>query len=119
MSRPSKKDADTLRLWVQLTSAINRADAIGVRGSPTPLGWLVLGFLSIQPGQTASYAKLRGELGLKRANSLTQVLAPLIDAGHVSSFPANEDARERELRLTDQGRSVIGQILQAAFPDDQ
>jgi DNA-binding transcriptional ArsR family regulator len=116
MSRLSDKDADTLRLWFQFTVTIYSADEMGIALPSAPLGLMLLVWLRVQPEESASYAALRAACRLEDPSSLSHAASPLIKAGYVTSSASAKDAREKELRLTDRGRNVVGLLLHAAFP---
>jgi hypothetical protein len=116
MSRLSSKEADRLRSWLELTSAIHSSKGKGVAVPSRPTGWMILAHLSLQPDESALYADMRKVCGLKTADGLSHVIARLEDKGYVSSFVPGDDTRARAARLTAQGRNAVGKILHVEFP---
>jgi DNA-binding MarR family transcriptional regulator len=116
MSRLSSNDADKLRSWLELTSAIHVSKGSGVATPSRPTGWMILAHLSLQSTESAPYADLRVICGLETAAALSQAIARLEDKGYVSSFAHGNDTRAKEARLTAEGRNAVGKILHRPFP---
>lgn len=115
MSWLSPKDANALRIWLEVTAGVHAGDNIGIPIPGRPLNLLLLVYLALQTGETASYTAVRTYWQLS-TKVLTEALRPLKAANLVDSFVGGKDGRARQLRLTDQGRDVVGQILKARFP---
>ena len=69
----------------------------------------VLHFVDRKPGLTV--AELLDLLQITK-QSLARVLKQLVDSGHVRQKPGPVDRRQRELYLTDEGRSLIRELRQ-------
>lgn len=114
MSRLSKKDADAFRSWFEITAAVHADEGVAVPTPGRPLGLMLIVYLSLQPEEAATYTALRIACRLKHKSSLTEAVKPLQEANLVASTGSRgSDGRERALRLTDQGRNAVGQILKA------
>lgn len=67
----------------------------------------VIHFVSDKPGLTVS--ELLETLRITK-QSLSRVLKQLVDEGYILSETSTEDARRRELRLTDQGKKLQNEL---------
>ncbi|GFE79196.1 hypothetical protein GCM10011487_11960 [Steroidobacter agaridevorans] len=119
-SRLSNQDADALRLWLSVTASAYAGDGIGLSLPPKPIGLMVLVKLWLESGAPVSYSDLRTALRLEEADkSLGNAIDLLVERGLVAKVKSRSDARARELSLTSEGRSVIGNLIQARHPKTQ
>lgn len=115
-TRLSKHDADTLRAWFDLTASSQRA-GIGLRMPHRPLQMMVLVHLALQSGGESTSKELRAVCKTEsKTTSLTNAIDSLKSAGLVVKIPGNT-TRELGVRLTDEGRTVVGRFLKARHLD--
>jgi len=112
MSWLSSSDASTLRSWLDITIASYSDGVTGIPMPGRPVGQMLIVYLSLQPSETATYAAFKAYCQVDAA-LLTEVLRPLKARRLVASTRVRPDGRVRRLRLMDQGRAVVGEILNA------
>jgi DNA-binding MarR family transcriptional regulator len=105
--RPNKDDAEALRLIYVIELAIHEENLPAHAGT-------VLSHL-MRVGGEASLSDVREACRLGRSQA-SRVAEALEARGLIEKFDG-EDGRYTEIRLTDQGRSVIERIIQAVQPN--
>lgn len=64
-------------------------------------------------GQEITQQALAGQLGLDKSTT-SRLVAQLVDRGWVARAVNPQDRREAQLALTEKGRAMLGEVLQAA-----
>ena len=113
MSQPlSAQEADALSYWLDLTATAYASD-LAFQMPRRPLKLMVLVYLTLHSDKTVKLKDLRARCRVEpNANSLSNAVTALIGAGLATRAGSLSDSRERELRVTDQGRAMVhGRLL--------
>jgi DNA-binding MarR family transcriptional regulator len=114
----SEQAVEALRTWLQVTLALYSTDAFGRMVLRPPLSMMLLVYVWIQPGQSASYSDLRTTCKLDHQSMLIHAIKLLIKRGFAKRICIESDWRSRGLQLLEPGRNAIARLLNRAAANE-